>query len=268
MTKKPKRSPAFQFYPSNFLGSPKVMVMTAEEVGIYTLLMCLEWEQDGRFTEEEARELMSARRITDEQFDAAWPRVSRCFIAKSDGTYHNARLDAERKKQNEWRRKSSKGGKLSAAKRLKGGSTVVQPQGNRPVEHSVSVSDSVTTKTTTPRVKREKKSEKPATPRPANWVSRIAQVFRDGGGSVREGHVGAALKPTVEKFGEGVVIAAAGLWLNDRKANGWSCGFPKFAEDHVRWCEQAIKLQEAALSGVDYWDNDALQLLTRPTLVA
>jgi uncharacterized protein YdaU (DUF1376 family) len=120
-------SPAFQFYPSDFLGSPRVRVMSVEEIGAYTLLLCLDWELGG-FTLDEAREFLTTHKMTAEMFDVAWVKLAKCFDEK-EGRYSNPRLARERKKQREWRRKSSKGGKLGAAKRWgkkdKGGHEVV-----------------------------------------------------------------------------------------------------------------------------------------------
>src|SRR6185312_11765498 len=41
------KSPAFQFYPNDFLGSGSVAAMTLEEIGAYVLLLCYEWNEGG-----------------------------------------------------------------------------------------------------------------------------------------------------------------------------------------------------------------------------
>lgn len=101
-----------------------------------------------------------------------------------------------------------------------------------------------------------------------NWVSRLAAVFREKGGTVSEGHLGKAMKGAHEKYGEDVLKAAMVHWLTERKQHGWSCAFSKFAVDYVRWCEDVVALRAAVDSGMDYWDNETLQRLTRPTMVA
>ncbi|MDB4875727.1 MAG: hypothetical protein JWM41_2173 [Gemmatimonadetes bacterium] len=128
------KSPAFQFYPDEFVGSGKVGTMTSEEVGVYVLLLCLEWNEVGFVFDEE--ELARWTRTTQPKFRAAWKRVSRCFVER-DGKQYNPRLDAERAKQADWREKSRQGGVASAQARLNGGSkggsttvgTIDQPQG-------------------------------------------------------------------------------------------------------------------------------------------
>lgn len=143
----PSKSPAFQFYPSNFLGSPKVRAMDAAQIGVYWLLCCIEWEESG-FTYQEAEDIAASARIDGSQFAAMWPKLSRCFVDR-DGRFYSPRLDSERDKQREWRRKSSKGGKLSAEKRRKGGSTTVEPT-PQPTVNTPSLSPSPTPKPTTP----------------------------------------------------------------------------------------------------------------------
>lgn len=93
---KPKGSPAFQFYPSDFLGSPKVQVMTNAEVGIYLRLLCLDWGESG--FELDPDYLSRYVRATRDEWDAAWGILRRCF-AERDGRWYNPRLEREREKQ-------------------------------------------------------------------------------------------------------------------------------------------------------------------------
>lgn len=120
------KSPAFQFYPDDFVGSGKVGTMTTEEVGTYTLLLCLDWNETGFVYDEE--ELARWCKLSRAKFRKAWVRVSRCFVER-DGRLFNPRLEAERTKQAEWREKSRKGGIASGEARAKGGSTTLEPDG-------------------------------------------------------------------------------------------------------------------------------------------
>lgn len=112
---KPTKSPAFQFYPSNFLGSPKVRAMNAAQVGVYWLLCCIEWEHGG-FTIDDARECAESVQVGAAEFDVMWVKLSRCFVER-ENRFFSPRLDKERGKQRAWRRKSSRGGKIGMAKR-------------------------------------------------------------------------------------------------------------------------------------------------------
>lgn len=124
------KSPAFQFYPDNFVsGAPAFMKPI--ETHVYMWLLCLEWTRNG-FAYDEAS-LASWCRVSPSQFRAAWPKVAESFELR-DGRYYNARLDMERAKQAEWREKSAKGGRRSGEARSKGGSTTLEPGTGATVE--------------------------------------------------------------------------------------------------------------------------------------
>jgi hypothetical protein len=120
-----KNSPAFQFYPKDFLTDDKVENMTMRERGIYITLLCLCWRNNG--LEDKSR--MVKRWLRDGS------PVKNCFYLGPDGRWHNERLDKEKQKQDLWRIKSQVGGLRSAeVRRVKGGMKgspwVVQPKGN------------------------------------------------------------------------------------------------------------------------------------------
>jgi len=108
------KAPAFQFYPTDFLSDPKVMVMTAEEVGAYWLLICACW-LDGELPND-ARYLAKLAKLSDEQFARVWPAVERCFRATDTG-YTHGRLERERAKQREYRKAKSVSGLRGAKSR-------------------------------------------------------------------------------------------------------------------------------------------------------
>lgn len=115
-----KNPPSFPFYPRDFLSDLNVVSMTEEEVGKYIKLLCFCWIEDGI-------QIKGGSRVVLEWFNQS-PSVARCFVEK-DGKYRNPRLDLERQRQVEWRKKSSIGGLHSAQikQHNKGGSRVVQP---------------------------------------------------------------------------------------------------------------------------------------------
>lgn len=209
--KKPRKSPAFQFYPSNFLGSPKVRAMNAAQVGVYWLLCCIEWEHDG-FTIEDAQECAESVAVTAKAFDAMWAKLSRCFVERN-GRFFSPRLDQEREKQASWRRKSSKGGKLGMKKRWgnsdKGGNEMVIPPDNTP-----SLSPSLPPVT--------KKTTAPGAPR-AGWLDPVAAVYEaaKGSGSFPWAKAGKLLKPLHDAGHSGETIAERlsryVAWLDDQK---------------------------------------------------
>jgi len=141
-----KKSPAFQFYPKDFITDDKVAIMNLEDVGAYILLLSYCWENCGLPTDpDELKEMCG----NPENWQKIWLKVGRCFYER-EGRLHNRRLDEEREKQREWREKSSKGGKRGAKTRWgnkgknKGGYKMVitkaLPKGNSPSSSSSSSS--------------------------------------------------------------------------------------------------------------------------------
>lgn len=124
------KSPAFQFYPSDWLGSQRVSLMTLEEEGAYIRLLAYCWrhgslpadpEAVARLIGKGASTTLASRVLTMFQPPLVPPLVP----PLSGGTVlvHD-RLEDERSKQLRWSEKSSEGGRKSAQLRK---SRVVQP---------------------------------------------------------------------------------------------------------------------------------------------
>jgi len=103
------KSPAFQFYPKDFLSDINVVSMNMEERGIYITLLSICWIEDGI--------------PIDSPLVSNWLKtgspLKECFYEK-DGKLRNRRLDKERKKQVDWAKKSAEGGKSTQRKRWDG----------------------------------------------------------------------------------------------------------------------------------------------------
>lgn len=123
------KSPAFQIYVNDFLGSAKVAMMDGTQIGIYMMLLFLDWQECGFVFESVS--LSRWCRVSQEEFDRAWPIISQCFKSKR-GRMFNPRMELEREKQQKWREKSAKGGRSTAERWLNGGTTVVQAQPSTP----------------------------------------------------------------------------------------------------------------------------------------
>jgi uncharacterized protein YdaU (DUF1376 family) len=145
------KSPAFQFYPKDFLMDDKVAVMNLEQLGAYTKLLCYCWNNNGLPNdEEELREMCG----NPENWERIWRKISKCFYENS-GKLHNKRLDKEREKQRHWKEKSREGGLKSGeirrkksrgkmkggSNKTKGGSTKREPN-TKPPSSSPSSSSS------------------------------------------------------------------------------------------------------------------------------
>ena len=120
------KSPAFQWYPTDYFGSQRVQMMTLEEEGAYLRLLFSCW-QHGSIPADPSQ---AARLIGKGASTTLATTVLTMFQASAEqGRMIHDRLERERSKQAEWRAKSSEGGKKSAEMRekAKGASTTVQP---------------------------------------------------------------------------------------------------------------------------------------------
>lgn len=119
------KSPAFQFYPKDFLTDGKVIVMSPEIRGLYINLLCIDWLEDG-FPEKSMLTLAGYvwhdqhGNLRDDDGDGtAIALLSACFIAhpSKPGFITNPRLQKERKGQEERRLEKIKAGRQGAKSR-------------------------------------------------------------------------------------------------------------------------------------------------------
>lgn len=95
------KPPAFQFYAADFLVG--TAAMTAEEVGAYIRLLCYQWDT-GSVPDDD----LTIQRLTGCQASAV-AKIRAKFVASADGL-KNARLEAERAKQRQYREKQAANG--------------------------------------------------------------------------------------------------------------------------------------------------------------
>ncbi len=153
------KSPAFQFYPKDFVSDINVITMTLEQRGAYITLLSYCWIE-GSLPDDPR--VLQALCNHPSNWDEVWFALEPCFT-RSEGRLINTRLEAECKKQAEWRKKSAAGGRKSGFSRrekskegsLKGGSRVVEgalqngstkrePKSNTPSPSSSSSPDTET----------------------------------------------------------------------------------------------------------------------------
>ena len=125
------KSPAFQFYVNDWLSSTNIALMTPAEEGAYIRLLAHMWNDSDCCLPNDDEILARLSRLNEGWFNGGSTVVKKCFkfFDKEKTKLTNERLLKERKKQNEWRKKSQKGGlkssKIRQKKRLKGGSKMV-----------------------------------------------------------------------------------------------------------------------------------------------
>jgi uncharacterized protein YdaU (DUF1376 family) len=106
----PGKSPAFQFYPNDFLSDPNVIAMSLPERGAYITLICLCWQNP---LPDDVDRLARLCGVQASAFRKLWPALSRCFRpdAETPGVLIHPRLERERAKQDVYRRRQSDNGK-------------------------------------------------------------------------------------------------------------------------------------------------------------
>ncbi len=113
------KSPAFQFYPKDWLSSATIQMMPPEYEGAYIRLLAYCWESGDCSLPDDDDALARLSRLGEGWLKGGCNLVRKCFIPhpKKPGFLTNERLYNELQKQEVWRKKSSKGGKKSALKR-------------------------------------------------------------------------------------------------------------------------------------------------------
>lgn len=158
--------------------------MSNQEVGAYMRLLCYAWDAGSVPNDPKERSRICACSMAQER--EIWKKVGAKFSLQND-VYLNERMEEERKKQAEYRRRQSDKGKASAAVRWQpeGNQAVtvvtprLQPEGNS----SSSSSSSVKTKTTAVLTTRRNLSAEFEHPRfdvPTSWHLRHVKDLSDG----------------------------------------------------------------------------------------
>ena len=130
-----RKSPAFSFYPADWLSSPKVTAMTSEEEGAYIRLLCYAWGDPDCALPDDDVALAALSRL-GKRWNNCSAKIRSCFTAneKTPGKLFNKRLLVERKRQKENSRVRSEAGIKSGRVRRKSAnkcSTNVQQMFNK-----------------------------------------------------------------------------------------------------------------------------------------
>lgn len=112
------KSPAFRFYPSDFVGSPTVQAMDLHEIGAYTLLLCIAWnaERHGYLPDDENL-LRRWARMTREQWAESRVLLLSKFPIVGQGWRANPRMVEEANKQQVFSESQSKKGAMGGRPR-------------------------------------------------------------------------------------------------------------------------------------------------------
>jgi len=160
--------PSFQFYPNDWLSSTHIMLMTPEQEGAYIRLLAIEWQSEDCGLPDNDEELSILSRLGEGWFVGS-EKIRSCFFVK-DGRLFNQRLLDERKKQDDWIKKSEDAGKRSwESRKGKGkmtrkgwfgvGSSVVRQDSEPSAEPKPNSSSSSSSSITTPTPSRGQEEE-------------------------------------------------------------------------------------------------------------
>jgi uncharacterized protein YdaU (DUF1376 family) len=102
------KAPAFQFYAKDF--DTGTRALSTEEVGAYIRLLCHQWDKGSIPTSVDRLSMIAG--LTVQRMRRVWQQVAEFFIpGDTQGTLINPRLERERTKQAEYRRRQSDHGK-------------------------------------------------------------------------------------------------------------------------------------------------------------
>jgi uncharacterized protein YdaU (DUF1376 family) len=120
------KSPAFQFYADCWLSSKDILLMSPSEEGAYIRLLAIAWLEPDCGLPDNDEELALLSRLGKDWDGRSREKIRAKFRAEG-GRLYNDRLLEERRKQAEWSRKSSTGGKKSAEARARKSAPVQPP---------------------------------------------------------------------------------------------------------------------------------------------
>lgn len=112
-----RKSPAFLFYPSDFLADENVSLMTNQEIGCYIKLLCYCW-REGSIPNDTSK-IAKLCGETETVMAKLWLAISPCFVAQqNDGDrLVNPRLTKELNRQEMRRNERSESGRKGAVSR-------------------------------------------------------------------------------------------------------------------------------------------------------
>lgn len=126
-------APAFQFYANDWLADINVTMMSPAQEGAYIRLLCYAWKDPDCSLPDDDDQLAILSRLGEGWLKGGSTVVRKCFNQSGSRLVHEG-LKEIRNKHLEWSNKSREGGiKSGAARRLrsvKGGSQMVEPNGN------------------------------------------------------------------------------------------------------------------------------------------
>lgn len=110
------KSPSFNMYPNNWLGSSRIAAMLPEQEGPYLRLLLYQWQSEDQTIPADDIELATMSRLMD-RWERLGPGIKRCFdeVPEIPGRLRNERLFCEYERIMSARERKSYGGRKRAA---------------------------------------------------------------------------------------------------------------------------------------------------------
>ncbi len=148
------KSPAFQFYPRDYLSDAKTRAMTFKQRGMYWDLVSHCWLEQG-LPEDPLEIARILGIVTPQRFVTNdWPVISRCFRLVPGGGHQHGRLDVERRKQAEYRESRAVSGSLGGLAKASNARNVASKEASKVVAKPTSSSSSASATSDQKRVPR------------------------------------------------------------------------------------------------------------------
>lgn len=114
------KSPAFQFYPKDWLSDGKTMALPLFAKGCYVTLLCYDWTDDGITDDSEKwKYMIGGDALLCEDWEKVVEQLISLFVSHPDKKNHltNPRLYRERQKQTAYSESKKRAGKAGAKRR-------------------------------------------------------------------------------------------------------------------------------------------------------
>jgi uncharacterized protein YdaU (DUF1376 family) len=132
----------FPFFPDEWLGSPKIMLMTPAEEGAYIRLLAIAWGNDNCALPNDDIQLASLSRLNEDWFKGSGDKIRQNFVRNGD-TIYNSKLKILKKNLKKIISAKKIAGKAGAKKRWENnqvhGTAIADPKQNdgRPIAYKV-----------------------------------------------------------------------------------------------------------------------------------
>lgn len=171
------KSPAFQFYPTDFLADENVVLMTNQEVGCYVKLLCYCWREGSI-----PADVTKLSKLCGEDGSAMadlWLAIKPCFVPHTTDAsrFVHPRLEEERKKQQEHRKERAESGAKGAKARWDKDSKRLTPDGsaNGSAKREPMANDGSSSSSSSSASKEDKPAARPRATPPQSWRQALEQ---------------------------------------------------------------------------------------------